>query len=302
VTASPTSFTAGAGSSTITVTVRDDNGNPLAGISVALSVSGTGNSVTQPAGPTDAAGVATGSFTSTDAGDKTVSARAGDVSIQQTATVTVTAPQPVGLAIPVQPSSSAVSGEPFAQQPVIQLVDADARPVSKNGVNVSAAVASGDGKLGGHQSVKTDGSGRAAFRDLSISGPAGTYTLGFSAAGLTGVTSSAIQLQGPTAIASELGFLVQPSNGEAGDAIRPPVQVAVEDDGGNVVPFSATITMELGQNPAGALLTGTLARPAVDGIATLEDLTLDRAGNGYTLVATSPDLRDAESAKFRMRD
>ncbi|HEV8305278.1 MAG TPA: invasin domain 3-containing protein, partial [Gemmatimonadales bacterium] len=92
VTASPTSITAGSGTSTITVTARDANGNPISGATVVLSATGTGNTLTQPASPTNASGVATGSLSSTVAGSKTVSATISGVAITQTATVTVTTP------------------------------------------------------------------------------------------------------------------------------------------------------------------------------------------------------------------
>src|SRR6266516_658573 len=91
VVASPTTITAGSGTSTITVTARDASGNPVSGVNVVLSATGSGNTLTQPAGPTNASGVATGTLSSTVAGTKTVSATAGGVTITQTAAVTVTA-------------------------------------------------------------------------------------------------------------------------------------------------------------------------------------------------------------------
>jgi hypothetical protein len=96
VAATPTSITAGSGSSTITVTARDASGNPVSGATVVLSATGTGNTLTQPAGPTNSTGVTTGSLNSTTTGMTTVSATAGGVAITSTATVTVTAPPPSG--------------------------------------------------------------------------------------------------------------------------------------------------------------------------------------------------------------
>jgi adhesin/invasin len=94
VAASPASIAVGNGSSTITVTVRDQFGNPVSGSSVVLAASGTGNTLTQPAGPTDASGVTTGTLSSTVAETKTVSATANGVTITQTTSVTVTSPPP----------------------------------------------------------------------------------------------------------------------------------------------------------------------------------------------------------------
>ncbi|MBI2536128.1 MAG: Ig-like domain-containing protein, partial [Gemmatimonadetes bacterium] len=58
---------------TIIVTVKDNNSNPVPGQTVQIAVSGSGNTVTQPASTTDALGVATGSVKSTKAESKTVS-------------------------------------------------------------------------------------------------------------------------------------------------------------------------------------------------------------------------------------
>ena len=58
--------------STITVTVRDANSNPVAGQTVQLAATGSNNTVTQPAGPTNASGVATGTIASTTAEVKTI--------------------------------------------------------------------------------------------------------------------------------------------------------------------------------------------------------------------------------------
>ncbi|MGH7511847.1 MAG: invasin domain 3-containing protein, partial [Gemmatimonadales bacterium] len=91
--AAPTSIVASSGSNTatITVTAKDANGTPLSGQTVVLAAGGSGNALTQPTGPTDAGGGATGTLSSTGAGDKTVSATISGVAITQTATVTVTA-------------------------------------------------------------------------------------------------------------------------------------------------------------------------------------------------------------------
>ncbi|HEX2218691.1 MAG TPA: Ig-like domain-containing protein [Gemmatimonadales bacterium] len=91
VEASPATITAsnGASAATITVRVRDAFGNPIEGVPVALAVDGSGNTLTQPAEPTDANGVASGRLSSTAAGARTVTATAGGVELAQGATVTV---------------------------------------------------------------------------------------------------------------------------------------------------------------------------------------------------------------------
>src|SRR5439155_1672274 len=82
---------AGTGTSTITVTAKDGFGNPIAGAAVVVAASGLGNTVTQPDGPTNADGVATGTLSSVVAGSKTVSATINTLAVTQTATVVVMA-------------------------------------------------------------------------------------------------------------------------------------------------------------------------------------------------------------------
>jgi adhesin/invasin len=98
------------------------------------------------------------------------------------------------LAIITQPSSAVSSGLSFAQQPVIELRDAAGNPVPREGVNVTAAIVSGGGSLGGTTTRATNREGRAVFTDLAITGLPGPRTLIFSAAGFSSVRSSPIQV------------------------------------------------------------------------------------------------------------
>ena len=82
----------GVATSTITVTAKDANGNPVSGQSVTLSVlPSTNATLTQPGGVTDAAGVATGTLASTTTGARTVSAVIGATAITDDAVVNFTA-------------------------------------------------------------------------------------------------------------------------------------------------------------------------------------------------------------------
>jgi Bacterial Ig-like domain (group 3)/Bacterial Ig-like domain (group 1) len=76
-------------SSTITVTVRDADGAVLAGVPVTLSASGTGNTITPVSPTTNAEGKATFTFSSIVADDKTITAKAGGVTLSDTEVITV---------------------------------------------------------------------------------------------------------------------------------------------------------------------------------------------------------------------
>jgi Invasin, domain 3 len=101
--------------------------------------------------------------------------------------------------------------------------------------------------------------------------------------------------------ATKLGFTAQPTNTSAGSAITPPVQVSAQDAFGNTVPsFTGNVTVAIGTNPSGGTLSGTKAVAAVSGVATFSNLSIDKAGTGYTLTATTGGLTAATSAGFNI--
>ena len=75
---------------TVTVTVKDELGNPISGRSVRIESTGTNNIITQPLGLTGASGVAVGLLRSTKAELKTISARVNAAPVTQTRDVTFT--------------------------------------------------------------------------------------------------------------------------------------------------------------------------------------------------------------------
>ena len=82
-------------------------------------------------------------------------------------------------------------------------------------------------------------------------------------------------------VASQLVFSVQPGNAAAGASLTPAVQVAVEDANGDVVTGdNSSVTLALGANPGNGTLAGTLTMPAVDGVATFSNLSINKVGRG----------------------
>src|SRR3989440_4481370 len=90
-----------------------------------------------------------------------------------------------------------------------------------------------------------------------------------------------------------------PANATAGEPLSPAVRVSAMDSTGSVdTTFHGPVTVTLGEHPAGAELRGTRAVAAVRGVATFSNLSINRTGTGYTLVATSPGVRGATSPAF----
>jgi hypothetical protein len=103
--------------------------------------------------------------------------------------------------------------------------------------------------------------------------------------------------------ATQLAFAVQPSDGVAGSAISPAVEVDVQDANGMVVATATDpVTLAIANNPVGGTLAGTVTVNAVNGIARFSGLSIDKAGAGYTLIATSGTLTSATSASFTADD
>jgi hypothetical protein len=100
---------------------------------------------------------------------------------------------------------------------------------------------------------------------------------------------------------TRLVFTVQPSNSAAGQPISPSIQVAVQDNNGNTIPNATNaVTLNLLDNPGGSTLSGTVSRNAVNGIAAFNDISLNKAANGYTLQASASGLTGAVSTTFNV--
>src|SRR5438105_2791135 len=97
-----------------------------------------------------------------------------------------------------------------------------------------------------------------------------------------------------------LAFTEQPRTVQAGQPIGP-VRVSVVDSAGHPVAGvdTTTVFVTLGTNPGGARLQGDTSTHPVNGVATFTNLSLDNAGNGYTLEARAAGLRQP-SASFNI--
>jgi len=113
-------------------------------------------------------------------------------------------------------------------------------------------------------------------------------------------TSVGFQNNAPLAGAAQrLVFSTQPAGGAAGAALATQPTVQVQDDNGNVATtFNGTVSVFLASNPTGATLTGTTVLTFTAGSATFTNLSLNKAGTGYQLLAMSSTLPWALSQTF----
>src|SRR5579871_6118266 len=119
-----------------------------------------------------------------------------------------------------------------------------------------------------------------------------------SSSSMTGSATVTILAANP----DQLGFAQQPTNASVASFISPAVTIQVFDSFNNVVSWDRTdtVTMSLGNNAGGGTLNGTISVLVNNGIATFSDLSINKAGNGYTLVASSGSLANITSAAFNI--
>jgi hypothetical protein len=202
---------------------------------------------------------------------------------------------PATLALPVQPVVRVLDDQGA-------LVDAGAGsvvPVTLAlGSNASAATLTCTGGL-----TKAAVAGVATFAGCTVSAQGSGYTLIATSPNLTAATSAPFDMAAPPPPVP-LVFTATPAAGPANTPLTPGPVVKVADPQGNPVTdgpnATAPVTLSLGTNPSGATLfcRGGLTVAAVAGVATFTGCRISAAGDGYTLVATSPGLVTATSTAF----
>jgi hypothetical protein len=126
---------------------------------------------------------------------------------------------------------------------------------------------------------------------------AGNYTLTLSYPGDHNFVMSGANLNYTV---YKLVFTTPPSNTGAGLPITPAVVVTAEDGGNNTfTTFTGGITLAIGSGTG--TLSGTKTQSAVAGVATFNDLNIDKIANGYTLTASpAGGVPDATSNAFNV--
>jgi hypothetical protein len=199
----------------------------------------------------------------------------------------------------VQPSSSAMNTNISPAISVIFVNELGAIDREATGT-VSIAIGNNpsSGVLGGTLSAPPV-LGVATFPGLNINQAGNGYTLIASSGLATNATSSGFNITAPGA--TQLAFTTGPSNAQAGSSLGS-IVVTIEDSLGQVViGSSAAVTLAIANNAGpGGVLSGTTTVNAVNGVATFPGLSINIAGTGYTLQATSTSLTSATSTAFNI--
>ncbi len=304
VTSSPGSGVAGAALGAFVVTAQDANGNVATGftgtVSVGLSGGAAGAALGGTASVTAVAGVASfSSLTINKVGTGyALTAGSGALTAATSSAFDIVAGPAAVLVFTGQPSSALANAS--IGTIVVNAQDAQGNPTPAFTGTVSLSLASnpGAGVLGGGASAAAV-AGVATFTGLTISQPGVGYAIAASASGVAGAVSASFNITG--GVVAQLVFTAQPTNTTVPAAISPAITVTAKDVLNNVITtFTSNVTLSFGANPGGSTLGGTVTVAAVAGVATFNGITVNKAGVGYTLVASSGILAPGVSNTFNI--
>jgi autotransporter-associated beta strand protein len=290
--ANPTTVAAdGVSPSTITVTALDASGHPLAGQTVTLNVSGSGNTVSPPA-LTAANGQTTATLTSMVGETKTITVIIGSTQINAQPTVTFTAlgVSAVKSTALASPSTGLVADGVSASTITVTAISGSGGPLSGQTVTLSV---SGSGNIVTQPAAPTDVNGQTtATLQTTV---AGTKTITVNVAGtIINAQPTATFVAGP---ATQIVFTSQPETTAVGITL-PAVVVQIEDQYGNAVPQSgAPVTLALS---AGTLAGTNPQLTGAGGNATFNDLSVPVISSGLYLTASVAGFGPVQSSQFNV--
>lgn len=277
----------------LVVKVADAFGNGLSGLTVNWARTSGGGTLAAAASTTNADGLASMSYKlGGSVGVETVSATVAGIASGATFTVSVLASEPVAITIVSGNGQSAAIAQTLAPF-VVRVTDGNAKPVA--GVTVTWVAT--NGTIAAQTTTDVQGQSSNTMTAGSVAAAASaTATIGSGATAKSAIFIATVQ----AGRVARLAFTTQPSTAQLYTRITPPVQVESRDASGNLTTTAHTVTIALGANPGSGTLLGTLTQTSVGGIATFDDLMLDREATGYTLVASAAGATSATSASFNI--
>jgi hypothetical protein len=198
------------------------------------------------------------------------------------------------LVIAAEPPASVSAGSPFGLSVDVEDSFGDLLASFEGSVTIALAANPGTGSLGGTLTASAV-NGVVTFNGLFLDSPASGYAIQATSPGLTPATSNLFNVV--AGAASELVITAEPPTTVIAGGLFG-LTVAVEDAFGNLVTSdNASVTLS-SSNPA---LGGILTVSVVNGVATFNGLTLDKAGLGFVIQAASPGLTSASTTPINVQ-
>ena len=195
-----------------------------------------------------------------------------------------------------EPSGGA-GGAAFGTQPVVALTDSGGNPIAGP---VTLAIKGGTGTPGAHLSCAANPQGAissgATFSSCSVDLTGSGYVL-TATSGLLSVDSTGFSVS-PGGVA-KAAFSQDPVSATGGGLLSPQPIVSLTDAGGhNPADGGVALSITPGTGAPGATLTcgSNDSVSSSGGVATFSNCSIDRAGQGYTLTATSGSASSTSTA------
>jgi predicted outer membrane repeat protein len=276
----------------VTVTLEDNNGNPITGIGDTILITGQGPTYSNYGGQTQLVlDPATGSVTffnlyvgvaATDDFLEATDLNNTQVISGTSNTFVVNPGATAGFAVT---TAGASAGAPA--NVTVQATDELGNDNTDYAGDVTLTVTDLSGHVVEALTAAAQG-GMAAFNNIILTS-AGEYILLATDSNLGVAGSTGMQIT--PAQASQLVFIQQPSSTSSGYPIAPPITVAVQDQFGNAVTGdTATVTLSV-TGAGGVTLGGDVSAVVQNGVATFDNVYVGQAGT-FTLTAND-DAGDA---------
>jgi adhesin/invasin len=265
------------------VIVKDQRGNPMAGVLVTFGVTGGGGTIAGATQFTNASGAATiGSWTlGTIAGINALSATVASLS-QVTFSATGTAGAPASTTKSAGDGGVGVAGAGVLPAPSVKVIDVNGNSVG--GATVTFVVASGGGSVSGGTQT-TDNSGVATVGGWTLGPTVGPNTLNASVGATPTLTFTATGKAGPPATVTK--SLGEGQSATVGALLPTFPTVIVTDANGNAVSDATVVFVVAG---GGGSVSGATQTTNGSGTASVGGWNLGRTAGPNALTATVPSL------------
>ena len=287
----------------VTVRAEDAVGNDLQGVVVTMTVAsgpGSFSGASTLTATTNSSGIATFNNLRIDTpGAYTIEAESSAVSSGPSASFDITPGPPVASQSTITAAPEIIVADGTSTSTItVEIEDAFGNPTAGS-VLVSTSAGTFSGGCTSNcpaSSTPTTGRYTATLRSTTT---AQTATVTGTVNGQAITDNATVTFASGNA--SRLQFQQQPTSAVSGATISPAVTVrAVDSNNNTVATFNGSVTLSIGNDPGGGALSGTTTRTAVNGVATFNDLSIDKAGTGYTLVADGGGLAGTTSNAFNI--
>ncbi len=298
----PSSSSTGLPIGTLTVSAEDQFGNVITGFTGLVTLAIASNPGAATIGGTTSAnavaGVATfGSVTLNRPGSGyTLTASATGLASATSTTFDVAVGAAANIAVVAGAGQSGNVGAALPQPIIVQVQDLGGNGVA--GTTVNFAVVTGGGSVLPASGVSN--STGLVQTTWTLGATVGAQSMSATSGGLGG-SPLTINATGTSTLV-HFAVITSPAAAQVGGVtVTPGFVVRAQDASNNPIStFTGTVSLAIGTNPGGGTLSGTTSVSAVAGVATFNAFSIDKAGTGYTVVASAAGYTSGVSSAFNI--